>query len=133
MIIFFRLHFSACMSHRSSIGCLKWLQKFPFGTLFHWQFFFTYIFSVPLTFGACFTTGQWGELREKNAMFSVFLTFLFLFFWWSINFSQQNINLTHQKLELVIRNCHWNCKVVLYVQLLTVIYWFSSLCSNLPS
>ena len=36
-------------------------------SVFHYQFLITPIFSVSLKFEACYITGQWGELRVKNA------------------------------------------------------------------
>ena len=66
-----------------------------------------YIFCVSLKFGAYHITGQWGEVIKMllNAFFifhykicvfiifiSFFLSFFLFFFWWSIKFSQQNIN-----------------------------------------
>ena len=72
--------------------------------------------------GSCYLTDQWGELRVQNAthvyiclfgrflMFIktfVFLSFSFLFFDEASSISSRT--LTNQKLELVIRDCHWNC------------------------
>ena len=76
-------------------------------SVFHWQLFITYIFSVSLKFQACYITGQWGEFTVKNATLHVLILFwhffLFLikklcffrfhfFFLWSIKFPPQNIN-----------------------------------------
>ena len=74
---------------------------------FHAQSLVTYIFSVSLKFGACYIS-QWGELRVKNATLCLHLFFgivsccfssrnwcfyhFHVFFWWTIKFSQQNIN-----------------------------------------
>ena len=66
-----------------------------------WQFLITYIFSVSLTFWACYITGQWGEFRVTIHI--LFLAFFYcfhqkncvlikFFFWWSIKILQQNIN-----------------------------------------
>ena len=38
-------------------------------SVFHWQFFITYIFSFSLKFGAYNITGQWDEFRIKNVVF----------------------------------------------------------------
>ena len=71
-------------------------------------------------------TGQWGELRKKNATLwftYTFLEFLFVAVVFHQNFSVSTIFisffdkasnlhnriLTNQKSELVIRNCQWNC------------------------
>ena len=76
-------------------------------SVFHWQFLIIYIFSVSLKFRAYYITGQWREFSINNATLCLhilydifFLPFIkrlcfdhfHFFFWWSIKFTQQNIN-----------------------------------------
>ena len=77
-------------------------------SVFRWQFFITYIFSVSLKFQACYFMGQWGEFTVKNTtlylnILSLHFFFVFhqkklcfyrfhFFFWWNTKFLQQNIN-----------------------------------------
>ena len=82
-------------------------QRIVYGSVFHWQFLITYIFSVSPKFRACYITGQWGEFTVKNAtlylnilswhFFAIFHQNICVFiksflFWWSVEFPQQNIN-----------------------------------------
>ena len=73
-------------------------------------------FSVSLSFGACYMTGQWDEFRIKNAFFGFyFVLFLhkisvFIIF---VSFFDKESNFrgrisTNQKQELVVQNCQWN-------------------------
>ena len=92
-------------------------------SVFHWQLFITYIFSVSLKFQACYITGQWGEFTVKNATLHVLILFwhffLFLikklcFFRFHFFFFDEVSNfrhriLTNQKPKHVIRSCHCNC------------------------
>ena len=89
-------------------------------SVFHWQFFITYIFAGFLTFWACYIKGQWSEIKAKNVTLNLhipfwcfllfssknlcFYHFHFFFFWWSIEAPQQNINQSETG-----RFCQGNC------------------------
>ena len=57
--------------------------RIHFGSVFHWQFFITNIFSVSWKFGACYITEQWGRVQSEEcySMFAyIFCYFLFVLF-----------------------------------------------------
>ena len=77
---------------------------------FYWQFLI-YIFSVSLNIRACYISSQCGRVHSKECYFYIYIhflgifllsfirkfvfslfSFLFFFFWWSLEFPQQNIN-----------------------------------------
>ena len=82
-------------------------------SVFHWQFFMTYIFYISLTFEACYITVRWGRVQNKICygfmyFFGTFLSMFFIIkfeflllsflFWRSIKFPQQNINQSEARL-----------------------------------
>ena len=50
-------------------------RSFTKTSVFHCQFLIFYIFSVCLTFGACYITGQFGVIRVKNDTFCLYVLF----------------------------------------------------------
>ena len=111
-----------------------------------------YIFSVSLTFVAYYITGQWDEfikfcqLMLSNAFLAFllllflviklrFLLFSFLFFWWSIKFTLQNINQLETRIggfqpSLELYSTRWKQKTLCFVAAknyyagYTAQYWF---------
>ena len=99
-------------------------------SVLHWLF--TYIFSVYVRSRACYIMCQWDEFRVKNASLSLnvlFWHFLIFFikklaFIIFISLSDKESNfcnriLTNQKPDLAIRNCQWNCMLLIKIAITT--------------
>ena len=100
-------------------------------SVYYWQFLITYIFSVSVKSRACYITGQWGEFTVKNAtLYLHLLSWHFFvvsfFFWWSIEFTQQNINqweteIGDKKLSVELyvdsKNCYqfWPIQIIIKI------------------
>ena len=92
------------------------LERVPLTISYHLYF------SIPVKFGACYITGQWGRGRSKqcNSLFTYtflgfFVVFINKFVFLSFSFFFDEVSnfhkriLTNQKTELAIRNCQWDC------------------------
>ena len=99
-------------------------------SVLHWLF--TYILSVSVRSRACYIMCQWDEFRVKNASLSLnvlFWHFLIFFikklvFIIFISLSDKESNfcnriLTNQKPDLAIRNCQWNCMLLIKIAITT--------------
>ena len=59
-------------------------------SVFHWQFFITYVFAGFLTFSACYIKVQWSEFKVKNVTLNLHIPF-----WRFLLFSSKNLCFYH--------------------------------------